>query len=169
MSKIKMKSTRSSGASPEVITAAEFKELQHGKRRPQGKYHVRSKAQRTVDGVVFASGLEARAYQFFKKRLPEGELHLQPVFLLQEGFEGPDGQLVRPIRYQADFLFGPPRLADDDPVSPAQVVVDTKGMRTETFQVKRKIFLYRYRVELHLPKRLSEMEEVVQLYLSMKK
>lgn len=68
------------------------------------KYGARKKE---VDGVVFDSTGEARAYQLLKLRQLSGEigqLELQPVYVLQPAFEG-RGRKHRSVTYRPDFRF----------------------------------------------------------------
>ena len=90
-----------------------------------------------VDNITFASKHEADDYIHLKFRLRAGEitdLVLQPKFVLQEGFTY-NGKKERPINYVADFQY-----KEDG----KDVVADSKGMRTEIFKLKRKLFLFKY-------------------------
>lgn len=63
------------------------------------------------------------------------ELERQVEFVLQDGFRDSSGAWVRPIIYVADFSYkerGKP------------VVEDFKGVRTEVFKIKKKLFQFRY-------------------------
>lgn len=67
---------------PEVMTAAQFNELQRGV-KPQGRFPVSPKPERTVDGILFASKGEARRYSTLKLSERAGlikDLKLQPRF-----------------------------------------------------------------------------------------
>lgn len=91
-----------------------------------------------VDGHVFDSKREAAYYQELKLRKRVGEIKdfkLQPEFLLLEGFTK-NGKRYRPIKYIADFKV----IYPDGRVE----IVDVKGVRTKEFQIKRKLFEYRY-------------------------
>ena len=118
-----------------------------------------------VDGKphTFPSHAEARYYLDLVKMQKAGivkEIELQPVFTLQPGYKIckhcwrkykptiPAGKIklcqhcgggmkwIHPITYRADF-----RVAYMD----GHVeIVDVKGMETEIFKIKRKIFEYRY-------------------------
>lgn len=61
-------------------------------------------------------------------------LRLQVPFLLQEGFKK-NGTTHRKIEYIADFVYEE---------NGQTVVEDTKGMKTETFKIKQKLFEYKY-------------------------
>ena len=95
-------------------------------------------AQRTAsNGVEFSSKAESARYAVLLKRQERGEiakLECQPRFLLQPGF-GVPGKKVRAIEYVADFRYEE---------SGRTVVEDVKGMRTECYNMKRKMFLYLY-------------------------
>jgi hypothetical protein len=62
------------------------------------------------------------------------ELKLQPKFLLQEGFER-DGKKYRAIFYIADFEY----IKDGK-----RIVEDVKGMKTDVYKLKKKMFLKKY-------------------------
>jgi hypothetical protein len=69
-------------------------------------------------------------------------LLFQARFLLQPGFEDMRGKKIRPIHLIGDFQYQ---------CNGRTIVEDTKGMRTEVFNIKAKLFKYRYpNVELRL-------------------
>lgn len=90
-----------------------------------------------VDGISFDSKKEARRYQELKQLQQSGAitaLRLQPVYELQPKFKC-NGKTERAITYKADFEY-----IEDGKT----IVEDTKGMLTEVFKIKRKLFLCRY-------------------------
>lgn len=92
-----------------------------------------------VDGIRFASKMEARRYGELKLLVAAGvitELTLQPRFLLQEKFTDSKGTNHRAINYVGDFQY------IENGVT---VVEDVKGMETKVFKINKKLFLYRYR------------------------
>lgn len=92
-----------------------------------------------VDGHKFDSKKEAKRYEQLKALEAEGkisELILQPVFLLQESFCAA-GKRERAIKYIADFQYY-------DYETDQYVVEDVKGMKTDVYKIKRKLFLYQY-------------------------
>jgi hypothetical protein len=103
-----------------------------------------SRARRTVDGILFASAKEARAYVSLKIAQERGliaDLELQPRFLLQAAFRDEHGKKHRKIEYVADFQFlrcFPDHMPDE------RVVVDTKGVATQVWRLKEKLFRARY-------------------------
>ena len=92
-----------------------------------------------VDGVTFDSRKEAQRYMVLRKLEQEHQiamLELQPRFLLQEAFRY-NGQAIRKIEYVADFKY--------IDLARGQVVVeDVKGMKTEAYKIKKKLFLRQY-------------------------
>lgn len=93
----------------------------------------------TVDSVKFDSGAEARRYKELKLLQQTGEikdLELQPSFLLIEHFKC-RGKSYRDTRYIADFAYTEVKTG-------LQVVEDVKGVETEVFRLKKKLFLKRY-------------------------
>lgn len=92
-----------------------------------------------IDGITFDSKAEARRYTILKLLEKQGlikNLELQPKYLLQEGFKK-NGKTYRAINYIADF-----RYWDCD--RKCIVVEDVKGICTDTFRIKQKLFEYKY-------------------------
>ena len=90
-----------------------------------------------VDNIKFESVLEANRYKELKllQRAKQiSNLRLQVPFLLQEGFKK-NGKTHRKIEYIADFVYEE---------NGQTIVEDTKGMKTETFKIKQKLFEYKY-------------------------
>lgn len=114
----------------------EYKELlKTKKKKKKSKY----KAVKTeINGIKFDSKKEARRYKELKILEKADEiksLELQPRFLLQEKFKY-NGKTIRKIEYIADF-----RYIDEKGNT---VVEDVKGMKTEVYKIKKKIFLKKY-------------------------
>lgn len=89
-------------------------------------------------GRTFDSKAEADHYLLLALRQAAGEignLRLQPKFVLLDAFTDSSGNHQRAITYRADFAY------DEDGVT---VVCDRKGVETEAFKIKRKLFLWRY-------------------------
>ena len=90
-----------------------------------------------VDNIKFDSILEANRYQELKllQRAKQiSNLRLQVPFLLQEGFKK-NGKTHREIKYIADFVYEE---------NGQTIVEDTKGICTEVFRIKQKLFEYKY-------------------------
>jgi len=88
-----------------------------------------------IDGIWFDSGHEGMYYEHLKEGKSCGaisDFELQPRYVLQEKFKGPDGT-IRAIIYQADFVV---RHLDG-----TLEVVDVKGFCTPDALIKRKMFL----------------------------
>lgn len=91
-----------------------------------------------IDGIRFDSKKEAQRYVELKLLQRAGEitnLRLQPKFLLQLDFEK-HGKKYRKIEYIADFSY--------IQKNGHAVVEDVKGLQTEVFKIKRKLFEYKY-------------------------
>lgn len=86
-----------------------------------------------VDGIRFDSRKEAKYYEDLLWQQRTGavkSIELQPEFVLQPGYEVA-GKKIRPIIYRADFK-----------VTEANghiYYVDTKGMRTQVYLIKKKM------------------------------
>ena len=86
-----------------------------------------------VDMYVFDSIRESQRYKELKLLEKVGEisnLELQPRFLLQDSFKK-NGKTYRKIEYIADFQY----------IENGKAIVDdVKGMQTDVFKLKHKIF-----------------------------
>lgn len=99
-----------------------------------GKYHARKT---TVDGIVFDSKREADRYIVLKGMEEEGligDLRRQVRYELVPAFDV-DGRHYRPVYYVADFVY-----VEDG----KEVIEDVKGMRTDVYKIKSKLFARRY-------------------------
>lgn len=93
----------------------------------------------TIDGHNFPSEREAERYCELKLFLRAKEiknLELQPRFLLQDGFVDKEGNEHKKIEYVADFMY-----VDK---SGKTVVEDVKGVLTDVYKLKKKMFLKIY-------------------------
>jgi len=123
------------------ISAAQFQATLGKRKHKYSAVRVDS-----ADGK-FDSKAEYRRWLQLKLQLQAGEitdLIRQPRFQLQPKFKHPVEGNIRMIEYVADFqYFGSGKL----------IVEDVKGVRTEAFDLKRKIFLYLYpHIELRIVK-----------------
>ena len=102
----------------------------------------------TIDGITFDSQAEARYYKRLLKLKKSGvveDFAMQRVFTLLDKFEHPQtGRIVRAVKYIADFEV---HYADG-----RIEVVDIKGMQTDVFKLKAKLFMARYQIPLVLLK-----------------
>lgn len=91
----------------------------------------------TVDGITFDSRKEADRYLVLKGMEEDGlisDLHRQVRYELLPAFDV-DGRHYRPVYYVADFVY-----VEDG----KEVVEDVKGMRTDVYKLKSKLFARRY-------------------------
>jgi hypothetical protein len=100
--------------------------------RKFNKFHVSPKADRTIDGIVFASKLEMKVYLWLKEA--GLEFTRQPRYVLQPKFEL-NGKKYREICYVGDFLVN-------------GVVVDAKGVETDGFKIKEKLLAGVHRLQI---------------------
>lgn len=107
--------------------------------QPQNPSKAKYGAKKTVvDGITFDSKKEADYYCTLKMQQAAGEVkefYLQVPFELQPSFKR-DGKTIRAIKYIADFVVEYPHGCKE--------VIDTKGFRTETYKVKKKLLLYKF-------------------------
>lgn len=118
------------------------------------KFNVSPKEDRTVDGIVFASLWEMRVYLWLKRWI-DAPVVLQPRFLLLEKSD----MNARETAFVADFLIGCARteFTEAGELPEGAVVIDAKGMRTDTFKLKKKLFQHRYRRTIFLPKTQKQL------------
>lgn len=90
-----------------------------------------------IDMVVLDSKLEAERYKELKlleRAKVIKNLKLQVPFLLQESFRK-NGKTYKKIEYRADFVYEE---------NGKTIVEDTKGIKTDVFKIKQKLFEYKY-------------------------
>lgn len=100
----------------------------------RSKYHARKTV---VDGITFDSRKEADRYLILKGMEEDGSiegLRLQVRYELIPAFDV-DGKHYRPVYYVADFVY-----REDG----REVVEDVKGVRTDVYKLKSKLFARRY-------------------------
>lgn len=102
------------------------------------KYHNKKT---TIDGILFDSKREGNYYTKLKLMQNAGliwNLELQKKYILQASFTF-NGKKIREISYYADFVY-----EDKDGLH----VVDTKGYRTDTYKLKKKLFIKKYGIDI---------------------
>jgi len=95
------------------------------------------------DGFEFDSKKEKNYYLKLKAMEEMGlikDLELQKEFILQDKFKL-NNKTRRKITYKADFCY---ISTEDDKLH----VVDIKGFKTEVYKLKKKLFEYKYQIEL---------------------
>ena len=104
------------------------------KRKQRSKYGAKKTE---TDGYKFDSIAERRRYEQLRLLQELGcitELKLQPHYLLQEHFRK-NGKTYKKIEYIADFQY----------IENGKTIIeDVKGLETEVFKIKRKMFEYKY-------------------------
>nr|UVX39570.1 MAG: protein of unknown function (DUF1064) [Bacteriophage sp.] len=102
----------------------------------RSKYHAKKTV---VDGITFDSKREADRYLVLKSMEEDGaieDLRRQVRYELMPAFDV-DGRHYRPVFYVADFVYV-------DKETGKEVVEDVKGMRTDVYRLKSKLFARRY-------------------------
>lgn len=90
-----------------------------------------------VDGITFDSRREADRYLALKSMEEDGaieDLRRQVRYELVPSFDV-DGRHYRPVYYVADFVYRE---------NGHEVIEDVKGMRTDVYRLKSKLFARRY-------------------------
>ena len=104
------------------------------------KYHNKKVE---YDGYTFDSIKEKNYYIKLKLLEKAGkikELELQKEYELQPSFKL-NNKTSRKITYRSDFTY---KTTEDDKLH----VVDVKGFRTDVYRLKKKLFEYKYRIEI---------------------
>lgn len=104
----------------------------------RSKYHAKKTV---VDGITFDSKREADRYLVLKGMEEDGtieDLRRQVRYELIPAFDV-DGRHYRPVFYVADFVY-----VEDG----KEIVEDVKGMRTDVYKLKSKLFAYRYGISI---------------------
>nr|UVX88606.1 MAG: Protein of unknown function (DUF1064) [Bacteriophage sp.] len=105
-------------------------------RSGRSKYHAK---RTTVDGITFDSRREADRYLVLKGMEEDGlieDLRRQVRYELIPAFDV-DGRHYRPVFYVSDFTYV-------DRETGEEIVEDVKGMRTDVYRLKSKLFARRY-------------------------
>lgn len=100
----------------------------------RSKYHAKKTC---VDGITFDSKREADRYLVLKSMEEDGtigDLRRQVRYELVPAFDV-DGRHYRPVYYVADFVYRK---------NGREVIEDVKGMRTDVYRLKSKLFARRY-------------------------
>lgn len=123
------------------MTAQQYREMM-GLAKPttpnyyqQSKYHNQKVE---INGRSFDSKKESKDWMKLKSMEDSGlikDLRCQVPFELQPKYTTKDGRKIRAITYVADFVY------ERDGVMYAQ---DSKGMKTDVYKIKRKMFEYKY-------------------------
>lgn len=104
------------------------------------KYHNKKVE---YDGYTFDSIREKNYYIKLKLLEKAGkikELELQKEYELQPSYKL-GNKTNRKITYRADFTY---KTTEDDKLH----VIDVKGFRTDVYRLKKKLFEYKYKIEL---------------------
>lgn len=111
----------------------------HGDKLLNEKKKSKYKANKIeINGIKFDSEKEAKRYTELKMLEKAGviaKLQLQVPFVLQDAFEF-NGEKIKAIKYIADFTYWE---------NGELVIEDVKGMKTDVYNLKRKMFMCRYK------------------------
>jgi hypothetical protein len=107
------------------------------KKSKYGNKHI------TIDNIKFSSIKEAKRYEELKNYQEQGKirgLELQVKYNLQPSFKI-NGKTIRSFGYICDFQY-------IDNTTEELVIEDVKGYKTEVYKLKKKIFEYKYNIEI---------------------
>jgi len=100
--------------------------------------NTKAKEKRTLNGHTFSSDVEYRFYVYLLLQQEKGivkNIRIQPKYLLQDKFEK-HGKKYLPIYYISDF--------EVEYTNGNMIIFDVKGMPTQDFLLKEKLFNYKY-------------------------
>lgn len=104
-----------------------------------------------IDDIEFDSYMEAKRYRQLVTLEMAGEISdlvLQPKFRLMDSYKY-NGKAIKAIDYIADFMY-----REDGKL----VVEDVKGMRTQAYIIKSKLFIKKYILELEYIDEFRELK-----------
>lgn len=109
---------------------------------PQKYYNLKTKSS---DGIVFDSMKEASRWEQLRLLQRAGkisDLERQVKFVLIPAQRDERGKLVeREVSYKADFVY-------HDVETGEKVVEDVKGMKLDTYKIKRKLMLWVHKIRI---------------------
>jgi hypothetical protein len=121
--------------------------------KPRGnisKSKTRSKYNNVIsefDNITFDSNKEKGVYILLNQLKQSNRIKsftIQVEYELQEGYKNALGNKIRPIKYLADF-----KITDNNN---EEYIIDVKGVLTEVFRIKKKLFEKKYDKILHVIK-----------------
>ena len=104
------------------------------------------------NGIKFDSAFELKCWQYLEQLAKEDKisnLQRQIKFELL-----PANSLYRALNYVADFTFN---------VNDRYIVADAKGFITPEFKIKQKIFYDKYRNQIYIFKKLSDINKIIDM------
>lgn len=110
----------------------------------KNKRHKYGAIKTVIDGIKFDSKAEALYYQLHKH--DEG-MKMQETFVLQDKFRL-NGKAYIAIKYKPDFTFY-------DEQGNLTKIVDVKGVMTDIFKIKAKLFANRYGMQITVAKKVG--------------
>ena len=114
----------------------------------KNKYNARKAV---YDGIKFDSEFELKCWIYLEELVKEGRINnLQR----QVKFEIiPANSVYRAVNYVSDFTF----YVDNE-----YIVADAKGLVLPEFRLKQKIFFDKYKKEIYVFKKLSDIDELIE-------
>lgn len=110
----------------------------------KNKRHKYGAIKTVIDGIKFDSKAEAIYYQLHKH---DKGMKMQETFVLQDKFKL-NGKSYIAIKYKPDFTFY-------DEQGNLTKIVDVKGVMTDIFKIKAKLFANRYGMQITVAKKVG--------------
>ena len=104
------------------------------------------------NGMKFDSAFELECWQYLEKLVKEDKitnLQRQIKFELL-----PANSLYRALNYVADFTFN---------VNDRYIVADAKGLVLPEFKIKQKIFFNKYKNQIYIFKKISDIKKIIDM------
>ena len=103
------------------------------------------------DGIKFDSELELKCWIYLEELVKEGKINNHQR---QVKFEIiPANSVYRAVNYVADFTFN---------FEDRYIVADAKGLVLPEFRLKQKIFFNKYKKQIYVFKKLSDIDELIE-------
>lgn len=129
-------------ASSRSSLAAKIALMQSDKKSKPNKYNAKSV---TYDGIKFDSTKEGHRYLALREKIKTGlisDLRMQVKYQLIPYQKFKDGSYMKSTSYIADFVY-------IDTATGLEVVEDVKGVKTDVYQIKRKLMKLLKNIEVY--------------------
>ena len=109
-----------------------------------------------IDGIRFDSKVEAGCYVEASTYPAKFNLDLQKKFEIHPKYKA-DGKTIQAINYICDFYITKSKFFKKPEYVPRSYVIDVKGIKTNEFKLKEKLFMYKHCQPIICVKSANEM------------
>ena len=138
------------------VTRSDLHESATEKINKSNRKHKYGAIATVVDNIKFPTKKEARHYQILNQMLRAGlikSFKMQVKYEIFPGYIDTKGKKIRSINYVSDF--------DITTLENEVHVCDSKGMETQMFKVKSKMFGYVYKKDIVMFKKDSDIHKLI--------